>query len=68
MLEIDESAAYDGSDSFDFLLLLSPTRTLVTNITEFKYTDNVGDIKTIRTKLKTNEYKLAWETLNGQMH
>ena len=67
-LEVDDTAGYDTDSFFDFITLLSPTKTIVTNITEFTYNDDKGEIQSVKVKLKAKEYKLIWDTLNGQMH
>jgi len=64
LLEIEEPATFDYNNPFDFLVFLSPTKTLATNMTEFKYKDDTGEIKTIKVKLKTKEYRIMWVVLD----
>ncbi len=64
LLELDDSSIYNVARLLDFILLLSPAKTLVTNITELHYTDMNFKTQSVKIKLTTKEYKLTWYHLN----
>ncbi len=67
-IELDDTGIYESPNPLSFLYIFLPKTAVPYNITEFQYTDQNNETKSLTIKLKTKEYKLVWDTLNRKMH
>ena len=67
-IELDDTGIYESPNPLSFLYIFLPKTAVPYNITEFQYTDQNNETKSVTIKLKTKEYTLVWDTLNGKMH
>ena len=67
LIELDDTGIYESINPLSFLYVFLPKTALSYNQTEFQYTNQNNETKSVITKLKTKEYKLVWDTLNRKM-
>ena len=67
-IELDDTGIYESPNPLSFLYIFLPKTAVPYNITEFQYTDQNNETKSLTIKLKTKEYKLVWDTLNRKIH
>ncbi len=68
LIDLDDTGIYESENPISFMYIFLPKTSLPYNQTEFQYTDQNNETKSVTVKLKTKEYKLVWDTLNRKMH